>query len=269
MTDPTLDIEDMLALNDDPRFIDGIFNYCHRRCDRCPFTDRCRLYADEKRDDERYPTDDWQTRVQRSFQRTVELLRRWCKREGIDYEKVEQEANAQAVKDELERMEETRRDPLLRLAERYTFTAMKLAQVLRTADRFARLPSEAIRALDTIEWCGIRVSSKVHRAIGGYERRSEDESADDAVQSDWNGSAKVARIDIAESRAAWETILCVGEAPEDSPLRQMIGLLDEIDAGVAQRFPDAMAFVRPGFDEPEVAAGALTTLACFEPRPRR
>jgi len=30
-----------------------------------------------------------------------------------------------------------------------------------------------------------------------------------------------------------------------------------------------MEFVRPGFDEPEVAAGALSTLACFEPRPQR
>jgi hypothetical protein len=29
-----------------------------------------------------------------------------------------------------------------------------------------------------------------------------------------------------------------------------------------------MDFLRSGFDEPEVAAGALTTLACFEPRRR-
>jgi len=43
-------------------------------------------------------------------------------------------------------------------------------------------------------------------------------------------------------------------------------MLRRIDDGVAEAFPLAMEFVRPGFDEPAVAAGALTTLAPYEPR---
>jgi hypothetical protein len=46
----------------------------------------------------------------------------------------------------------------------------------------------------------------------------------------------------------------------------MIELLHRIEADLTERFPRAMEFVRPGFDEPEVAAGALTSLACFDPR---
>ncbi len=30
-------------------FIPGIYNYCDRWCERCPFTDRCMNYAMEKR----------------------------------------------------------------------------------------------------------------------------------------------------------------------------------------------------------------------------
>src|SRR5262245_43905494 len=32
MSDSLLDVDAMLALNDDPRFITSIFNYCDRRC---------------------------------------------------------------------------------------------------------------------------------------------------------------------------------------------------------------------------------------------
>src|SRR5439155_24301861 len=31
------------------KYIDGIFNYCDRWCERCPFTSRCRSFDMEKR----------------------------------------------------------------------------------------------------------------------------------------------------------------------------------------------------------------------------
>ena len=91
---------------------------------------------------------------------------------------------------------------------------------------------------------------------------------EDPIQNDWNGSAKVARLAIAESQRAWDTLLFVGQAPPDARLRQTRQLLDRIDEGLARRFPNAADFVRPGFDEPEIAAGALSTLECDEPRRR-
>jgi hypothetical protein len=41
-----------------------------------------------------------------------------------------------------------------------------------------------------------------------------------------------------------------GGAASDSPLTEIVTLLDRIDRGIAERFPRAMEFLRPGFDEP-------------------
>jgi hypothetical protein len=237
-----LDIEDLLQTPDDASFIVGIFNYCHRRCERCPFTRRCRLYADERRDQELHPGDNWSQRTQRSLERAVALMKQWCEREGIDFDKV---AGNSEADDQLKLAEEMRRHPLQKLAEEYTFASMKLAQALRRSQAFNTWPAGAHEALDTIEWYGMRVSSKVHRALLGRAGCEGDE----AQQSDWNGSAKVARLEIRESRDAWDVLLRVGGAAADSPLRELIDRLDALDTAVAHQFPEAMSFVRPGFDE--------------------
>ena len=262
MSESILDIDDLLETPDDPRFIAGVFNYCHRRCERCPFTDRCRLYADEQQDLQAHPDDAWSDRVHRSFQRTFEMIRQWCAREGIDFEAIRAESRSATVAADLRISDDTRHDPLQTLAEQYTFAAMKLTEGLRRALLFNTWPEAAHEALETVEWFAIRVSSKVHRALAGYVRRKEEEAdcGIDPVQSDWNGSAKVARLDIAESRAAWSVLLTEGQAAPDLPICQMIDLLDRIDAGVAERFPRAMDFIRSGFDDPEMVAVAASTL---------
>jgi hypothetical protein len=40
-----------------------------------------------------------------------------------------------------------------------------------------------------------------------------------------------------------------GKAAADGVPAQAVVMLDALDAAVRSRFPDAMAFVRPGFDE--------------------
>jgi len=32
----------------DPRLISGIYNYCHRWCERCSFSDRCAVFRDTR-----------------------------------------------------------------------------------------------------------------------------------------------------------------------------------------------------------------------------
>jgi hypothetical protein len=64
---------------DDSSYIDGIFNYCDRWCERCPFTARCRTFAMEQeferaeqegRDPEDIDWDSFWTRVGLSFDNT-------------------------------------------------------------------------------------------------------------------------------------------------------------------------------------------------------
>ena len=40
-----MNADDLLELAEDPRFIEGIYNYCDRWCERCAFTERCSLIA--------------------------------------------------------------------------------------------------------------------------------------------------------------------------------------------------------------------------------
>jgi hypothetical protein len=249
MSDDVLDIDDLLETPNDERFIAGIFNYCNRRCDRCAFADRCRLHADEQRERAAHPDESWAESVERSLERTIELMRRWCDRQGIDFDKVSAtEAESADVAATMQLIEDARQDPLQKLAEEYTTATLKLTAALRPASAFNRWPAEARAAVDTIEWFAMPIASKIHRALAGCARRLE-EPDDDPRQSDWNGSAKVARLDIAESVGAWSVLIAAGEAPADSPVRQIADHLRRLDIAVAERFPDAMQFVRPGFDE--------------------
>ena len=53
--------------------------------------------------------------------------------------------------------------------------------------------------------------------------RNEEEADNGRIQNDWNGSAKVAILSIQRSQDAWMAVI--------------------------DQFPDAMKFVRPGFDD--------------------
>jgi len=249
----------------DPRLIPGIYNYCHRRCEQCPFTERCLSFRMMRDDEVQHPDGDALDAVARSFASTFDLLKGWCEREGIDFEQVRAEAASESMAEERAR---TERDPLHELAFTYSKAAVSLVSGLEALAPFHEWPPAVREALATIGWYASMVAVKVGRALHGAAGMNSASLDEDPVQNDWNGSAKVARLAIAESRRAWDTLLLLGQAPPDAPLRQTRELLDRIDDGLARRFPRAGDFVRPGFDEPEIAAGALSTLECYEPRRR-
>ena len=115
-----------------------------------------------------------------------------------------------------------------------------------------------VEAVDTIEAVAALVPSKVFRAISSLQ---EDDHDPGDVQSDENGSAKIARIVIADSRAAWQVLMQLGRATADGVPAQLVRQLDEIDAGLTACFPRAMEFVRPGFDSGNVDAPMATLAA--------
>ena len=205
--------------------------------------------------------------VEDSLQRTMALLAEWCEREGIDLEAIQQEAEDEAATSAQNRLDETiDADLLLKSAKDYGHRTLDIVEQLQKVERPAGWPPHVSAAVETISWYAFFISAKISRALHGL--LDADAHVDDAhpVQNDWNLSAKAARMAIAESYRAWDILLDAGNAEPQSPLRDLVGLLQQIDTELAGRFPRAMEGVRPGFDEPDVAAGALTTLACFEPR---
>ena len=230
-------------------YIEGIFNYCTRRCERCAFTSRCTLFQSEREYEQQNPSATWQQRVQDSFAETFRLLEAWCQREGIDFDEIRREAESDEAGAEFERASEAvRGDPLQKLATAYTHAALDIIDAMAPARALRQWPSNVEDALDTISWNAGMVSAKVYRALDGLAERGAFQE-DDPVQNDWNGSAKLARLLVDESKSAWDVVMREGEAAENSPLIELLTLLGRVDDGLAERFPEAMKFVRPGFDE--------------------
>ncbi|MDY6988583.1 MAG: hypothetical protein SWQ30_11065 [Thermodesulfobacteriota bacterium] len=86
--------EDLLKQAKDERYISGIYNYCDRWCERCPFTSRCMNFSIAE---ERFSDPEsrdmgnalfWQ-RVSETFQNTLELVKELAAREGVDLDAVD------------------------------------------------------------------------------------------------------------------------------------------------------------------------------------
>ena len=232
--------------------IEGIFNYCVRRCELCPFTARCTLYQSEREYERAHPDATWTQRMHDSFAETFRLLEEWCKREGIDFEEIRRAAESDSTDEEAKRIDEAVDcDPLQKIATTYTHAALNVIDAMAQARALGRWPFDVEAALDTISWHAGMVSAKVSRALHGQAEHGVF-GAEHPVQNDWNGSAKLARILVDESQRAWAVVMRRGEAPHDSPLLELVGLLTRIDEALAERFPEAMKFVRPGFDEADV-----------------
>ena len=255
------DFDRLVARACDPRLIPGIYNYCDGLCPRCPFTERCLTFLDNRELEAAAPPSSIADMVGQSLQRTLEILTEVARREGIDLEDMSQSEEVKAIEDDSERH---RRDPLVVRAREYGQLAWRIAQALQPVVA-QRGDGAVIDAVDTIEWFSTLISSKIHRAICGQSEGREDR---DAVQTDFNGSAKVALLGIAASRAAWGVLMEAGKATADGVPAQAVKMLDALDRDVRARFLRATEFVRPGFDEPDIAAGAPATLPSFAPRRR-
>ena len=255
------DFDRLVARAADPRLIPGIYNYCDGRCLRCPFTERCLTFLDNRELESAAEPSTIGEMVSASLQRTLEILTEVARREGIDLEDISKGESAKGIE---EHAEGDRRDPLVVCARQYGELAWRIAQALEPV--VARRGDAAVsEAVDTIEWFSTLISAKVRRAICGQSEGWDDR---DGVQTDHNGSAKVALLGIAESRAAWSVLMEAGKATADGVPAQAVKMLDALERDVRARFPHATEFVRPGFDEPDVARGGAATLPNLIPHRR-
>jgi hypothetical protein len=229
-----------------PNLVPGIYNYCDRRCDRCRFSERCLSHlesreVDARPDDRAGPTIG--TMAGRSLSRALEMVRIIAERQGLDLTTAPEEQARQAREADA-REQRALAVPIVALSRRYALTTWPITRALWPIV-MARGDEAVIEALEAIERLCTSVASKIYRAVRGMEEPDFD-AAD--LQSDPNGSAKVARLLIDESRRAWRVLMQPGRASADGVPAQLVRMLDDLDAGIGARFPRAMEFVRPGFD---------------------
>jgi hypothetical protein len=244
----------------DPRLIPGIYNYCDGRCPRCAFTERCLVFLENSGESaERHAASGAGDGVEVSLERAVAMLTEIARREGVDLSALACEHDSTHALVTLEH----ERDPLVVRAREYSTIAWRVSRAVAPVVA-ARGDQTAIEAVATIEWFSSRIAAKLYRAVCGH---ADAWQADADVQTDYDGSAKAALIAIRESRTAWITLMSAGTAAADGVPAHAAKALDDLDAAVREQFPRAEQFVRPGFDEPAVAAGGLATLPPWARRP--
>ena len=255
----------MKKLAKDPRFIPGIYNYCDRWCERCAFTSRCMTYALTRDDFDSPESLDignkafWE-KLHGIFQTTLEMVKETAEEMGIDIGSIDHEEMA---KQEEQVRKIVKEQPYTKVAFAYAKMVDKWFNSNKglledKADELqalavAQIPSvrpdrEALKIQDCLEvvrWYQHQIYVKLCRAASGLIR-GELEDLEYAPE-DANGSAKVAIIGIERSIAAWGGLL--NHFPQqEHPILDLLVNLKKLLRQVEAAFPDARAFVRPGFD---------------------
>jgi hypothetical protein len=266
-------IDEFLELTNRPNHIPGIHNYCDRWCRRCPFTSRCSVFAMAELDS--FEDDDLAGAVGARLDLAGELLTRFAEESGIDLEELEAEAEREWEEPEDDPEADPRSDELMREAEAY---ASRAAEFLGELDsRLAEAAASAAErpeagppvgdvgdarervdeALEVIGHDRLLIRAKLFRALSN--RDWWDADSEEVVDSDADGSAKVALIGVDRSIDAWLVLREVLPAAGVSTPARTDAALDRVAdlhclrRGIEERFPRARRFVRPGFDDPAQA----------------
>lgn len=250
-------------------FISGIYNYCDRWCERCPFTGRCLVYATDKADDVSADPEvhditsaRFWGRLESVFREAHEMIREWAEEAGVDLETVEAEA---ARTDRDQDREDAESHELSLSARRYAEMVQRWfldefaveGQVhddTTGKSRNSEDDFEISDAIEVIRWYQFFVAAKIFRAlIGREDSLAEDtpdrnDPSDAGANDDSDGSAKIALIGIDRSSSAWRIMQSSLPEKADS-IRPMLVELERLRRAAEQYFPDARGFIRPGFDE--------------------
>ena len=108
-----------------------------------------------------------------------------------------------------------------------------------------RCAKELNELVDVIRWYQNQIHVKIMRAVMG---RFEEKNEQDDYPKDSDGSAKVALIGMDRSISAWGKMLSYFPEQEDELLNILVHL-EKLRRNTEHEFPDARAFIRPGFDE--------------------
>jgi hypothetical protein len=226
-------------------YIDFISAYCDSWCERCTLTERCSQFAVKVA--AQMCDGDFNAAIELAIgparvpragpQKTLD--ERMADALG-DYEEPTEKELDEIGREIDQRHARTRRHPLAESSQDYAVAAHRWLTA-------APQPTIAgTDALAVVQWDQFLFHVKTVRALNGrdeYPRGAPFERG--AVQSDWNGSAKVALISIERSERAWREIAA---ALHDEAATVLADSLATLRSAMSAEFPRAMEFRRPGFD---------------------
>lgn len=256
--------KDILKMAEDPRFIPGIYNYCDRWCERCPYTSRCMVYAMEQEDMDDPASRDinneafWQ-KMHSIFQQTVEMIHELAEEQGIDLESMDVETE---MEEEKRRRHEAENHALAQAALRYAKMVdqwfdsesgifeqkedeLNIKWDLGIDESKLDAEVESITdAVEVIRWYQHQIYVKLMRGLI-RDDLDEFEEAND-LPKDSDGSVKVALLGMDRSISAWGKLRNHFPEKTDDILSILLHL-DRLRRTTEKEFPNARNFVRPGF----------------------
>ncbi len=247
------------------KYIEGIYNYCDRWCERCSFTSRCLNFdISEKKfgDTEKLDINNkefWDG-LSKVFQTTIEMLKEEAERLGIDLDSIDGE---EIEKEMMVREEAVKNHNLFLKSKLYADKVDKwfeesgnlfeekeieLEQAFEL-DLSGSKPYDDVYELpdivEIIRWYQYQISAKLNRALHGKFEENEIDLEDFPKDSD--GSSKVALIAIDRSIMAWGKMMEQFSDTEEEILDILI-FLSKLKNHAEKEFPNARDFIRPGFD---------------------
>jgi hypothetical protein len=254
------DEEHFLDSIEHPDNIPFIHNYCDNWCERCAFSDRCAVSCISTRYNE-YSPNVVELSLWQDDSEKWETIQAWFKTQSllIDPSFIEQLKEERQVfdKDNNQVKRDSDRVAVVQLSKQYVEALkpwMKIEKINRLFEmvdnkegkkHFTKKERLLMEPLHTIMWYIYLIIAKFTRAVEG---KIEDDLYDDTFPKDSDGSAKVALIGAERTLMAWYDFAQIEPTEADFALKMMLLLQKVIDAG-EKEFPEARAFVRPGFDE--------------------
>jgi hypothetical protein len=221
----------------DSRIIPGIHHYCDEWCERCPHTHRCLAFRCEaayrKLNGRSGSEPTFRTKVEaQAFARQLAVAEGAGAPEGNPSLTGSREAGGLRTG-----------DPLARAAWDYAL-GVSMWLVLSPDDLQQLRSGSSPSSEEIVLWFHLRIYLKLVRALIAQECAR----AGRPVQSDEaNGFAKLALVSVRRSRQALLHLKATGVCVADNSL---LALLDTLERGIDERFPDARGFARIGLDVP-------------------
>lgn len=243
-----------MLMPDSDQYIESIYNYCDRWCERCKYTDRCFLFQREvaqgidpfKTD---YSSEESWAYVSKCFTEAIELLCKYAEEEGIDLNNLP-EVEEEPLSEKAARLEAKGREVQLEYLllaraffeenkayfeekgqEAVRWVEMGLSGEEDTLSRWNRINDQA----EVIKWYMFFIGAKVQRAAQGLDGM-QDDIWESPEQSDANRTARILMVAIDRSIAAWRVLLKVFPEKE-AVILQALSLLVQLRRMTEDAFP--------------------------------
>jgi hypothetical protein len=251
-------------------YIEGIYNYCDRWCEKCKFTSNCLLFSQESRIStyEILHNGDM-SNIGEVFQKDIDELMEESEDTGkFEFDEDEDDdifSDEELDSYENEDDEDERSDifgkinnPVDDLSNEYFRKAHLLVTALDKKYNLYSSPKEKredpsfkniFSSFETFSWFHAFIHVKLKRASWGKKEmeKEDDEEMKEISKYDMDGTAKVAVIGINRSINALNNLYNL--LPEFSQeISELLVLLGTILNLAETEFPDYKKFIRPGFD---------------------